>query len=310
MEADGSCAHACRIAANLHLRPHDERRLPFCLREKVFLAINGHLICSFRNFRPTHPLVPTLILLCACDSLQLLVSILVLFVPALHEHFRMDENGAVAQFAYIATGSLAGLLLTSHCAVIWTMCYITVQRHRAIVFPLRTVADHSRHSSAWPLVAIFGAAICFNLTRWLENAWQFDQVLPSFNESGIADDTFFDPSTETRWMLIHEKREWALSKSYKLIVSNALIQRRSRPLQMDRILYPLAVYLGPACIITLLTMRILSHINASRAAVTTGGYRRRMEREKRSVWLLISVVVAFFFFQTGKLLLLSELRLR
>jgi hypothetical protein len=48
-------------------------------------------------------------------------------------------------------------------------------------------------------------------------------------------------------------------------------------------------------------MQILSHINASQAAVQTLNYRRHMDQEHRSVWLLISIVVFFFMCHTGKL---------
>ncbi|CAK5053534.1 unnamed protein product [Meloidogyne enterolobii] len=77
----------------------------------------------FLNFsnEGSHPLVPVLIVLCCCDSLQLIFSMLVLYLPALHDHLEMDPLGLVAQLAYLATGGLAGGLLAANCASIWTM---------------------------------------------------------------------------------------------------------------------------------------------------------------------------------------------
>uniref|UniRef100_A0A915N0G7 G-protein coupled receptors family 1 profile domain-containing protein n=1 Tax=Meloidogyne javanica TaxID=6303 RepID=A0A915N0G7_MELJA len=46
---------------------------------------------------------------------------LVLYLPALHDHLEMDPLGLVAQLAYLATGGLAGGLLAANCASIWTM---------------------------------------------------------------------------------------------------------------------------------------------------------------------------------------------
>ena len=63
-----------------------------------------HTIYSFypsrsNYFRRRHPLVPALILLSICDSLQLLFSLFVLYLPAMHDHLEMDEFGWVAQIA-------------------------------------------------------------------------------------------------------------------------------------------------------------------------------------------------------------------
>lgn len=112
----------------------------------------------------SHPLVPALILLSICDSLQLLFSIFVLYVPALHDHLEMDQKGWMAQIAYIATGGLAGGLLASNCASIWTMCYISIQRHQAIVQPFTTVSSSNNGNLTLFGIAFF--AIIFNIPVW------------------------------------------------------------------------------------------------------------------------------------------------
>src|SRR5690606_5982036 len=114
-----------------------------------------------KHFRRSHPLVPTLIVLSVCDSLQLLFSLFVLFLPALHDYLEMDPWGLVAQIAYIATGTLAGGLLASNCASIWTMCYITIQRHQAIVQPLSTLNTTKSSKTVVPLAGIAIMALLF-----------------------------------------------------------------------------------------------------------------------------------------------------
>uniref|UniRef100_A0A915D926 G-protein coupled receptors family 1 profile domain-containing protein n=1 Tax=Ditylenchus dipsaci TaxID=166011 RepID=A0A915D926_9BILA len=114
--------------------------------------------------RRNHPVVPSLILLSICDSLQLLISLFVLYLPALHDHMEMDPIGWVAQIAYLATGGLAGGLLASNCASIWTMCYIAIQRHKAIVTPLSTVT--ASKGGNWTLWGIGLAALLFNVPVW------------------------------------------------------------------------------------------------------------------------------------------------
>ncbi|KAI6204433.1 G-PROTEIN-RECEP-F1-2 domain-containing protein [Aphelenchoides besseyi] len=140
----------------------------------VGLVLNIACLFVFSN-RRSHPLVPALMVLSLCDSLQLLISLFVLFIPALHDHMEMDPYGSVAQLAYLSTGALAGGLLTSNCAAIWTMCYISIQRHRAIVSPLSTVNDQKR-STTWPLFVIFLCSLLFNVPVWFEFTWSVDQV--------------------------------------------------------------------------------------------------------------------------------------
>lgn len=115
-----------------------------------------------------------------------------------------SSNGTMAQVAYIATGTLAGGLLASNCASIWTMCYISIQRHRAIVKPLSTVAN-SQRSSSWQLFAIFICALLFNAPVWFEFEWRWDR-LPV--EGG-----------GTTWFLWHAPSEFAKNPIYQLIVS-------------------------------------------------------------------------------------------
>ncbi|KAI6223796.1 G-PROTEIN-RECEP-F1-2 domain-containing protein [Aphelenchoides fujianensis] len=239
----------------------------------VGLLLNIACLFVFSN-RRSHPLVPALMVLSICDSLQLLISLFVLYLPALHDHLEMDPFGSVAQLAYVATGALAGGLLTSNCASIWTMCYISIQRHRAIVKPLSTVTDAKRNTS-WHLFGIFLFALFFNAPVWLEFTWSLDQV---HTEDG-----------QPTWILWHTTSALAQSPVYRLI--------------MRQILYPIMVYVIPLFLISILNMRILSHISASRAAVKTVGYRKHIDRERRSIWLLISIVVVFFMCHTGGLVI-------
>ena len=154
-------------------------------------------------FRRSHPLVPTLIVLSVCDSLQLLFSLFVLFLPALHDHMEMDPWGFVAQTAYIATGTLAGGLLASNCASIWTMCYITLQRHRAIVKPLSTMNETSA-KTALPLIFIALMALLFNAPVWFQYTWSFIYV---------------ETPGSSHWFLIHEPSPLWANENYRFIVS-------------------------------------------------------------------------------------------
>lgn len=122
------------------------------------------------RFRRSHPIVPALIVLSICDSLQLLFSLFVLYLPALHDHLELHPLGFVAQVAYVATGTLAGGLLASNCASIWTMCYISIQRHRAIVKPLSTVKG-SDTPACVPLCAIATAALRRSLRGITPELW-------------------------------------------------------------------------------------------------------------------------------------------
>ncbi|CAD5218269.1 unnamed protein product [Bursaphelenchus okinawaensis] len=239
----------------------------------IGLMLNMACLFVFTR-RRSHPLVPALIVLSVCDSLQLLISLFVLYLPALHDHLEMDMFGTVGQIAYIATGALAGGLLASNCASIWTMCYISIQRHRAIISPLSTVTN--RRSGIWALICIAVAALLFNAPVWFEFSWHVDEVLTDAGEK--------------RLFLFHTPSALAQSVTYRFV--------------NRQVLYPIAVYIGPLVLISVLNLRILTHIfSASKTMVQSIGYQRRMEKEKRAIWLLISIVLFFFLCHTGGLII-------
>lgn len=113
----------------------------------------------------------------------------------------MDPWGLVAQIAYIATGTLAGGLLASNCASIWTMCYITIQRHQAIVQPLSTVNTSKSSKTILPLVGIAIVALLFNAPVWFQYAWSLRKV-----DGG------------SRWFLIHEPSALWANSDYRFVV--------------------------------------------------------------------------------------------
>lgn len=82
------------------------------------------------------------------------------------------------------------------------MCYISVQRYRAIVKPLTTHA--ARRASTWPLFAIFLAALLFNAPVWFEYSWFTDEIVM---ENG-----------EKSWMIFHMPSMLRQSQTYNLIV--------------------------------------------------------------------------------------------
>jgi hypothetical protein len=55
----------------------------------------------------------------------------------------------------------------------------------------------------------------------------------------------------------------------------------------------------PLVLISVLNTRILVSLHCS-ARVQCVGHRRRMAKERRSVWLLISIVLLFFLCHTGE----------
>ncbi|KAE9554236.1 hypothetical protein FO519_002535 [Halicephalobus sp. NKZ332] len=205
-----------------------------------------------------------------CVLKTLLFSLFVLFLPALHDHLEMDPWGLVAQIAYIATGTLAGGLLASNCASIWTICYITIQRHQAIVRPLSTVNTSKSSKTVLPLIGIGIMALLFNAPVWFQYSWSLRKVDGS-----------------SRWFLIHEPSTLWESSGYRFV--------------MHQVLYPIAVYLIPLILISVLNMRMLSYIASKR--VESVGHKRRMARERRSIYLLISIVVLFFLCHTGGLVI-------
>jgi hypothetical protein len=84
------------------------------------------------------------------------------------------------------------------------MCYISIQRHRAIVKPLQTMGNAQRSTNR-QLFAIFMAALLFNVPVWFEFTWSVVEVR-------TEDD-------EYRWFLWHTASNLAMNPTYKLIVS-------------------------------------------------------------------------------------------
>jgi hypothetical protein len=68
---------------------------------------------------------------------------------------------------------------------------------------------------------------------------------------------------------------------------------------MYKVIHPLAIFLIPLAVITVLNLRILAHISTSR--IESAGHKRRLEKERRSVFLLISIVLLFFVCHAGRL---------
>ncbi|CAJ0600929.1 unnamed protein product [Cylicocyclus nassatus] len=229
----------------------------------VGIILNTCCLLVFTSHR-SHPLVPALIVLSICDLLQLALSAFVLSLPALHEYTGSGEYSVLAQLAYIFTGLLSPLLLAFNCASIWTICYISVQRHRAILRPLSSM--HSPSKPLCPLVGIAVAALVFNSTVWLEFRW------------------WIEVKNGTRF-LKHEESDLHRNITY----------RRLR----DNFLYPVLVYLVPLLLLCVLNFRILSHISAQRVAFD---HKSRLAQERRSVTLLISIVILFFICHTGGLI--------
>nr|CAD2150288.1 unnamed protein product [Meloidogyne enterolobii] len=222
----------------------------------------------------SHPLVPVLIVLCCCDSLQLIFSMLVLYLPALHDHLEMDPLGLVAQLAYLATGGLAGGLLAANCASIWTMCYISLQRHKAILNPLASMSS-SKSTNHFYLFLIPICALIFNSPVWFEFKWAINII--KLNNGG------------KRIIIWHERSALAKNEQYIFL--------------MHKVLYPVCVYLIPLILISVLNIRMLASIRKASRRLASAGQRKRMEREKRSVRLLIAIVLLFFLCHTGGLII-------
>uniref|UniRef100_A0A7I4YIA3 G_PROTEIN_RECEP_F1_2 domain-containing protein n=1 Tax=Haemonchus contortus TaxID=6289 RepID=A0A7I4YIA3_HAECO len=220
----------------------------------VGVILNVCCLMVFVSLR-SHPLVPALIVLSVCDLLQLTLTVFVLFIPALHDFTNAERFGALA------------LLLAFNCASIWTICYISIKRHKAILRPLSSIHAPSRPFS--PLLAIAAAALIFNGSKWAEFRWQWLDV---------------EVDNVTRKFLAHEPSDLAYNETYRQM--------------FDHILYPVLVYLIPLLLLSVLNFRILSHISAQRVAFD---HKSRLAQERRSVTLLISIVSLFFFCHTGGL---------
>ncbi|CAB3409206.1 unnamed protein product [Caenorhabditis bovis] len=175
----------------------------------------------------------------------------------------------VGQLAYLSTGLLSPLLLTVNCASIWTICFISFQRHRAILRPLSNM--HSPSKPFKPLFFIAFLAFMFNACKWAEFRWFWVQ---DNAENG----------TGNYWLLAHEPSELAKNENYHRV--------------MDNLLYPLIVYLIPLLLLSILNFRILTNIAHRRVSAD---HKSRLAQERRSVTLLISIVTMFFLCHTGGL---------
>ncbi|CAI5449192.1 unnamed protein product [Caenorhabditis angaria] len=234
----------------------------------IGLALNiGCLIVFFKT--RGHPLVPALIFLSFCDCFQLFFSFLVLFLPAFHEFSDQSEFSTIGQLAYLSTGLLSPLLLAFNCASIWTICFISIQRHRAIIRPLSNMYNPSKPFK--PLLFIAFLALVFNSCKWAEFHWFWDE---NQNEN----------ATDHRWILAHEMSDLANNEHYHRV--------------LDNLLYPLMVYLIPLLLLSVLNFRILTNISNRRVSFD---HKSRFAQERRSVTLLISIVTMFFLCHTGGL---------
>uniref|UniRef100_A0A1I7XRU2 G_PROTEIN_RECEP_F1_2 domain-containing protein n=1 Tax=Heterorhabditis bacteriophora TaxID=37862 RepID=A0A1I7XRU2_HETBA len=237
------------------------------------IVLNCACLLVFSSHR-SHSLVPALIVLSLSDFLQLLFSLFVLFIPALHDFTGSPQFGALVfcyknfikgQIAYLSTGLLSPLLLAFNCASIWTICYISIQRHQAILRPLSSMYSPPRPFA--PLLAITIAALLFNGSKWAEFHWGWVKV-----------------DNSTSWFLLHEPSSLANSETYRRV--------------FNHFLYPVTVYLIPLLLLSVLNFRILSNISIHRVSFN---HKSRLAQESRSVTLLISIVILFFLCHTGGL---------
>ncbi|KAK0399061.1 hypothetical protein QR680_002883 [Steinernema hermaphroditum] len=226
------------------------------------LLLNGACLWVFLHHRQ-HPLVPALSILCICDSMQLLLSMCVLFVPALHDYSGSPANGGLTQVAYFSTGLLAPLLLTANTASIWTICYISVKRYRVIANPF---SEAFQRPKGLILSMIAFLALLFNASKWMEYEWDWN-----------ADYELY----------VHTRSALANNKYYRLL--------------SDLVLYPACVYVIPFCLIIGLNLRTLCIINDHR--MFSIGHKRRLARERRSGMLLMAIMILFISCHTGGLLI-------
>ncbi|GMS95554.1 hypothetical protein PENTCL1PPCAC_17729 [Pristionchus entomophagus] len=278
-----------------YLRGIDCFLVVFLLPLISFIGISLNLWCIlvFRKTR-SHPLVPALTLLSLCDILQLSLSILVLFLPALIDFFELNPISWTGQLTYISTGLLSPLLLASNCASIWTISYISIERHRAIVNPLSTV--QSNGPKVFPLVLISILAILFNVSKWFEFDWAWTIV--EDNDKFIS-----FPSFDQFSQGFYLRKGYLFGMAPSIFIShsaNNLTQNNTYKITRELILYPLLVYFIPISFLTCLNLRILLKVSKARVTST---HRSRIAQEKRTISLLISIVLLFFFCHTGGLII-------
>ncbi|PAV67461.1 hypothetical protein WR25_19498 isoform C [Diploscapter pachys] len=119
------------------------------------------------------------------------------------------------QIAYLSTGLLSPLLLAVNSASIWTICYITVQRHKAILRPLSCL--HPPSHQYLPLLLISFAALAFNGSKWAEFYWYWIEI--DIAEEEILRVEMNITGNHLKWFLAHNASELALNESYRRIVS-------------------------------------------------------------------------------------------
>ncbi|MFH4979140.1 hypothetical protein AB6A40_005849 [Gnathostoma spinigerum] len=98
----------------------------------VFVSVSFH-----DYFRKTSLLL-YLIAMCVCNSLQLLLSIFVLILPAAEEYALDSNRGAIEALSILNAYSVRiayPLLLASNYASIWILTLICAQRFQAICHP-------------------------------------------------------------------------------------------------------------------------------------------------------------------------------
>ncbi|KAK6748517.1 hypothetical protein RB195_001251 [Necator americanus] len=259
------------------------------------VILNACCLLVFTSHR-SHPLVPALIVLSICDLLQLTFTVLVLSLPAVHEYTESEQFGVLGQIAYLSTGLLSPLLLAGNFASIWTICYIAVQRYRAILRPLSSM--HSPLRPFRPLIGIALAALLLNASKWAEYRWIWIEV-----------------NNNTRTVLVHQPSDLAYNETYLqvcrshckskenengLVIISGAESFMKMYSKFDHILYPVLIYLIPLLLLSVLNFRILSHISAQRVAFD---HKSRLAQERRSVTLLISIVILFFVCHTGGLVI-------
>uniref|UniRef100_A0A0N5A3T5 G_PROTEIN_RECEP_F1_2 domain-containing protein n=1 Tax=Parastrongyloides trichosuri TaxID=131310 RepID=A0A0N5A3T5_PARTI len=231
-------------------------------------------------FHRKHPIVPALISLSVCDSLQLFFSLFVLYIPALHQFSGSEFSSRLGQVSFISTGLFGPVLLTANCSSIWTMCYICIRRYRAISNPLSTL---THKASDWKILSCIALiAFIFNFRKWLEYEWKWID-LQNTNDT-LYKQKIYDPSR--RWFLAYEYKKFIYDVNYRII--------------WEIIVYPVCVYLIPCLLISVLHGKILTNMTDHK--IESIGHKRRLAQEKRSAMLLISIVILFFVCHTGGLI--------
>uniref|UniRef100_A0A0N5CFH6 G_PROTEIN_RECEP_F1_2 domain-containing protein n=1 Tax=Strongyloides papillosus TaxID=174720 RepID=A0A0N5CFH6_STREA len=227
-----------------------------------------------------HPIVPALISLSICDSLQLFFSLFVLYIPALHQFSGSEFSSRLGQISFISTGLFGPVLLTANCSSIWTMCYICIKRYRVISNPLSSLTDKN---SNWKiLICITIVAFLFNFRKWLEYEWKWIDLQTT--EDILYKQQNYDPNR--KWFLAYEYKKFIYDVNYRII--------------WEIIVYPVCVYLIPCLLILVLHGKILKSMRERQ--IESVGHKRRLAQERRSAMLLIAIVIMFFICHTGGLI--------